>query len=91
MKKTIIELRKEIDSADEQILMGLAKRFAAIREIGYIKRKQQKAPLDEDRWREVLTNILVKAKVYKIPVALIETIYNEIHKSALKVEETNEE
>jgi len=91
MKKTIIELRKEIDNADEQILLGLSKRFAAVREIGRIKSEQHLTPLDETRWAEVLHNIITLATKYKIPVNLVKTIYNEIHKTALIVEEFNEQ
>lgn len=90
MKKSINELRKEIDCADDDLLKALAHRFSVIREIGKVKREQNIKPLDEKRWQEVLNNIIETSKKYNIPESLITSIYEEIHKAALKVEQFDE-
>jgi chorismate mutase len=86
MKKTLEDLRKEIDEADEQILSIFAKRFEIVREIGKLKYEQNIAPLDEKRWQEVVSKIIETSKKYHIPEEFIKNIYEEIHKTALKIE-----
>lgn len=86
MKKTLEDLRKEINKTDEQILSILAKRFAIVKEIGKLKREQNIAPLDEKRWQEVLEKIIETSKKHNISEELIKTIYEEIHKTALTIE-----
>lgn len=86
MNKTLDDLRKEIDAADEELLHALAKRMDVVREVGKHKQQQQIEPLDEKRWQNVLQNITEKANKQNIPEDLIHTIYEAIHQSALKLE-----
>jgi len=81
---------KEIDSADEELINILAKRFAIVREIGKLKLEQQKNPLDEKRWQEVIGKVITKAKKQEISEELIKKIYEEIHNAALLLEKTYE-
>lgn len=90
MTKTLEDLRKEIDDADEQLLLALAKRFSVIREIGKLKKEHNITPLDEKRWNEVLNKIITISKKYTIPENLVKKIYEEIHISALKIEKDDE-
>ena len=86
MKKNLEDLRKEIDAPDEELIMLLAKRFAIVREIGKVKKIQEKQPLDEKRWQEVVAKITAKAKKQEVPEELIKKIYNEIHNAALDLQ-----
>ena len=86
MKKTLEELRKEIDSADEDLLKILSKRFDIVREIGKLKKEKNIPPLDQKRWDEVIKKIIQKAKKHNLPEQLIIKLYNEIHLTAIEME-----
>ena len=90
MNKTLADLRKEIDTVDDELVNLLAKRFAVVREIGKLKKLQQIQPLDERRWKDVLQKITEKAKNRDIPQDLVKKIYDEIHKTALSLEKDHE-
>jgi chorismate mutase len=88
--KTLEDLRKEIDTADEEILIALAKRFSIIKEIGIFKKNNNIVPLDSNRWQEVLQKVISKTKKLNIPEDLIKKIFEDIHQASLKIEEENE-
>ena len=90
MKKTLEELRKEIDNADEELVKAIAKRFEIIREIGKLKKEKNIPVLDEKRWDEVLKRISEKAKKLDVPEELMKKMYQEIHKAALMIEKKDE-
>ncbi len=86
MNKALDELRKEIDSADEELVNALAKRMDLVRKVGKLKKRQDILPLDETRWRKVINMVTKKAEGKNIPEKLIEKIYEEIHQAALTIE-----
>ena len=86
MNKTLEELRKEIDVIDEELLQVLAKRMHIVREIGKLKKEHNITPLDEDRWQEVLHQIIETAKKHNLPETSIKKIYELIHDTALSIE-----
>jgi chorismate mutase len=90
MKKTLEDLRKEIDTVDEEVIKILSKRFAIVRKIGKLKQEQKKQPLDEKRWKDVIQKIAKKAKEHNIPEETLIKIYNEIHNAALSLENNHE-
>ena len=86
-----MDLRKEIDTADEEILNALAKRFSVVREIAKLKKNKNIEPLDRKRWKEVLQKVTAKTKnITNIPEDLIKKIYEEIHQASLKIEKEYE-
>lgn len=87
MKKTLNDLRKEIDKVDEEILTALAKRMNIVREVGKLKKELNQPPLDEKRWKQVIQQLIKNAKQRNLPEELIIKLYNEIHQTALKIEE----
>ena len=84
--KTLDELRKEIDEIDIEIIHLLGKRMDIVREIGKLKKENDLAPLDEKRWQEVVKKVSKIAKDHSLSQDLIIKIYEEIHKTALKIE-----
>ncbi len=90
MKKSLKDLRNEIDAVDDELLKIIAERIDLVREIGLLKKEIKTQPLDEKRWQEVLTRIKIMALKYKLPEKLIEKIYEEIHQEALKIEKEYE-
>jgi chorismate mutase len=90
MKKTLQDLRKEIDEIDNELLRVIAKRIDIIREIGLLKKEIKIQPLDEKRWQEVVTRIRELAVKHNLPLELVEKIYEELHQEALKIEKKYE-
>lgn len=88
--RTLDELRKDIDTIDDEIMKLLAKRFDTVREIGKIKKEQKREPLDEQRWQSVIAKITGKAELLNMPTAVIKKIYNEIHTASLHIEKFHE-
>jgi chorismate mutase len=88
--KTLSDLRKEIDTADEEIINALAKRFSVVEEIARLKKNKKIEPLDKKRWNEVLQKVVSKTKQLRISEELIKKIYDEIHQASLKIEENYE-
>ena len=86
MNKTLEELRKEIDEIDEELLNILSKRMDVVRAIGKVKKENNRNPLDEKRWNDVLERIKSKSKNLSISEELVKKIYDEIHDAALKIE-----
>jgi chorismate mutase len=90
MKKTLEDLRKEIDAIDKELLHILSKRFAVVEEIGKLKKEKNIPALDENRWQEVLSTILEKARKTGLSKDFVTKIYEEIHQEALKIERKDE-
>ena len=86
MKKTLDELREEINTIDDELIEVLAKRMDVVREIGKFKKENNLSTLDEKRWQEVLERVLETAKKYNLSQNLIKKIYEIIHNSALEIE-----
>lgn len=84
--KTLDDLRKEIDILDEELIQVLAKRTAVVKEIGELKKKNNIKPLDEKRWEEVLNRVLTHAKKHNISKELVKSIFEQIHKTSLAIE-----
>ena len=85
--KTLNDLRKEIDLLDEELLKVIAKRMDIVREIGNLKKEKNLGVLDEERWQNVIQRIKDAAKNHNISQDLVEKIYEEIHRSAIKLQE----
>lgn len=88
--KTLSDLRREIDTADEEIINALAKRFSVVGEIAKLKKNKKIEPLDKKRWNEVLQKVTSKTKKLQISEDLIKKIYDEIHQASLKIEKEYE-
>ncbi len=74
--KYLEDLRKQIDSLDEQIVALLVKRMEIVKEIGKYKKENNLPPLDDIRWQEII----------KSKKGFIKKIWEIIHKEALKIE-----
>jgi len=90
MNNQLEEYRKEIDTIDEELLQILQKRFTVVKKIGKLKKENNTPPLDEARWKIVLEKVKEKAKKYSLPEKFVEKLYEEIHETALKMEEEYE-
>lgn len=79
-------LRKKIDSLDEELLQTLAKRFQLVQEVRTLKKSAGLPPLDETRWKTVLLSRQALAKELGLPVAFTEELMRLIHERSLEIE-----
>lgn len=77
------ELRSQIDSIDEELLLLLAKRTEISSKIGDIKKENNLAVLQMDRWNKILSNHLAKGKMLGLKEDLVKEIFESIHKDSI--------
>ncbi len=80
------KLRKQIDEIDQNIINLIAQRMDIVKFIGEYKKKNNLAPLQLKRWHQILKSRKNQANKLNINPQLIENIWNNIHKEALKIE-----
>jgi len=85
--KNLDKLRQLIDEADNKILQAIKERFEIIKAIGEYKRKNNIPTLQAGRWQQVLNDKIEKAKKLGLDEEMIENIWNNMHKWALKMED----
>ena len=84
------ELRKKIDSIDEQILLLLGERVKVCRDIGVAKKKQGAPIRDAERENEVYQHIKAKAARLSLDSMQVEAVYREIVNMCSSVQDLKE-
>lgn len=94
VKSTIVEdqnfeieiekLRSKIDVLDYQLLDILKQRFAITDEIGAIKKSQNVAILQLDRWKSIVDSRIDYAQKQGLQTDFIKAILEEIHKESIR-------
>lgn len=84
--KTIEELRDEINTIDEKILSLIGKRLTLVKEVGELKKRQNKQILDSKREQEILNRLSSKAKSHFVEENLVKKIWHTIFEEAYKIE-----
>ena len=77
-------LRWIIDRIDDDIVKSLALRMETVGEIAEIKKSAHIAPLQPQRWKEVVEGILAKAKQLGLSERYVHRLYEHIHEESLK-------
>ena len=77
------ELRNQIDNIDEELLQLLAKRSEISSKIGIIKKENNLAVLQLDRWNSILSNHIEKGKSIGLNENLVKDIFELIHKDSI--------
>ena len=77
------ELRNQIDNIDEELLQLLAKRSEISSKIGVIKKENNLAVLQLDRWNSILSNHIEKGKLLGLNENLVKDIFESIHKDSI--------
>ncbi len=72
------QLRKNVDSIDDQILAALCERTKICKTIGEIKKTQGVPVRDFSRENEVYSRIKVKALQFNLDPIQVEAVYREI-------------
>ena len=84
--ENIDNLRGQIDVVDRQILELLAERMRLSKQIGEVKSKISKPPLDAGRWQEVINSRIEQGKGLGLDDIFVVTIYNAIHEESLNIQ-----
>ena len=77
------ELRSQIDNIDNELLQLLAKRSEISSKIGIIKKENNLAVLQLDRWNSILSNRIEKGKMLGLKEELVKEIFEAIHKDSI--------
>ena len=81
------QLRKKIDTIDDQILVGLCERVKLCKTIGAVKKQQGLAVRDSARENEVYKRIKEKSAQFGLDAGQVEAVYREIVNMCSAVQE----
>jgi len=78
--------RSEIDEVDRKLIDLLSDRFKLVKKVWKYKKKNNIAPLQSNRWQEVLKTRKIYWKQNWIDEKFIEDMWDHIHKYSLSLE-----
>lgn len=81
------EYRNQIDTIDKEIVYLLSRRFEAVKSIWDIKKVNNITALQPGRWQEVLDKLKENSVDFWVNYDFLESMWNLIHKEALRLEE----
>jgi len=82
----LVELRKEIDEIDSQVLKLLAKRMEAAKRIGKHKKETGMDSLQLERWKQVVEDRLEKGISIGLSRNFLLKLLQAIHEESLRVQ-----
>ena len=82
----LLELRKEIDSLDDQVLKLLGKRMQAVKQIGKYKKETGMDALQLERWKQVVEDRLEKGISQGLSRNFLLRLLHAIHEEALRLQ-----
>jgi chorismate mutase len=74
----LLEVRKQIDSVDEELVLLLAKRFALTHQVGQLKASKQLGAVDQDREAHKLEAIKSLSAQHNLNPQLIANLFTQI-------------
>lgn len=80
------ELRKQIDTLDEELVRLLASRMSIAEKIGEYKEENDIAILQLKRWREILDSRTDLAEKLDLTPHFIQAVLDQIHKESIRVQ-----
>ena len=86
MKKSLEDLRKEIDAIDHELLQILAKRMGAVKKVGELKKELNLPTASEERRKQVLEFYISQAQKLSLSENFVQKLYELIHDHALEIE-----
>ncbi len=84
--ETMQALRKQIDEIDNSIIDLLAKRFAKVQEIGFVKKEQHIPVKDVKREEEKINMLVIKGQEKGISKEFIIQIWKNIFSESYRLE-----
>jgi chorismate mutase len=86
-KSQIKNLRKKIDLYDDQLLNVMAKRLAQVDEIGYLKKENNVAILQTERWDEILDKMRLVGTELGLSQEFINIFVRAMHQESIDRQE----
>jgi chorismate mutase len=83
MADKLVDLRKDIDHMDNEILETLSKRMKVAEQIGQFKKDNEVTVLQVNRWEEILANRLKISGALGLSDDFIKDLLNLIHKESI--------
>lgn len=84
---SLVSLRSQIDSLDEELLDVLSARMAVSGRIGSIKKAGGITPLQTSRWEKVLERAVSGASARGLDPSFVRALFELIHEASLKKQE----
>ena len=85
--KKLNTLRKEINLIDNELIQVLSNRMQVSKKIGDVKKEQNVAVLQPNRWSEILKESILKGEEKGLSNQFMEKIYKAIHQESIKIQE----
>jgi chorismate mutase len=82
----LLELRKEIDQIDDQVIQLLAKRMETVKRIGRHKKESGMDALQLERWKQVVEDRLEKGSKIGLSRNFLLKLLQAIHEEALRLQ-----
>lgn len=79
-------LRKKIDTIDDQLLQLLHERIAVMKQVGHAKKEEQLTIRDYERESQKLLDVEQKASILDIPQTLVKNIWKLFFEISEEVE-----
>lgn len=86
-QKQLTKLRVEIDALDDKIIANLSKRMLIVQQIGKLKKEKNVAILQNDRWNEILENMLENASSKHLSNDFIHQLFRAMHMESITHQE----
>lgn len=85
-KERLLIHRAQIDTIDKEIVYLLSRRFQNVKEIWLIKKEYEIPALQQQRYEEILNNLLEDAREMMVNEELVKDIWDCIHQESLRLE-----
>lgn len=80
----IVQLRKQIDEIDNQVMDLLAKRMRVCREIGQYKKEHNMTVIQTNRYNEILDKRGAQGSLCGMDSMFVKRVYEEIHQESIR-------
>lgn len=81
------KFRRQIDTLDHKLVELLGKRMQVVQSIGQIKKTQNVAVLQNQRWMEILNQMLIQGQSQALSDDFIKQIFKAIHQESIAQQE----
>lgn len=86
INQELVQLRRMIDSIDEELIQVLSKRMQIVEQIGHNKKENNITIFQLERWNEIMDTCRQHAKNYGLNREFAEQIMQEIHKESIQIQ-----
>lgn len=79
-------VRKDIDALDAELLALLARRMQLVEQVIAIKRTTGQAPLQSDRYQQLLAKLVKEGAAQGLSEAYVTAIWDTIHHESVRLQ-----